>query len=205
MNEKKPSIFEKNPPEMTAALQRSVIGIAGCGGLGSNAAVSLARAGAGKLILADHDRVEPSNLNRQAYFLSDIGKKKTEALAGYLRGINREIELNLHSVELTPGNVLEIYRDADLLLEAFDRAESKKWLIETWCSAPGDRAIIVGSGIGGFGKTADLKVHSSGNIHICGDETSGSEEGLCAARVCTVANMQANTAVEILVRMKEGK
>ncbi|MBD3179181.1 MAG: sulfur carrier protein ThiS adenylyltransferase ThiF [Candidatus Latescibacteria bacterium] len=195
-------IFERNVPGTTVILQGSVIGIAGCGGLGSNAAISLARAGAGKLILADCDTVELSNLNRQAYFRTDVGKPKTEALAEHLRSINPGIELILHQVELTPDNLPETFSDADLLIEAFDRAESKKWLIQTWCAENPDRPVIVGSGIGGLGKTGELKVHSSGNIHICGDEWSSSEEGLCAARVSIVANMQANTAISLLTELK---
>ncbi|MFO7915014.1 MAG: sulfur carrier protein ThiS adenylyltransferase ThiF [Candidatus Krumholzibacteriales bacterium] len=202
MTGEKPTIFDRNVPGTTEVLQRSVIGIAGCGGLGSNAAVSLARAGAGTLILADRDSVELSNLNRQCYFRADIGEPKTEALARHLREINENIRLALHRAELTPGNVMEIFGEADLLIEALDRAESKRWLIEAWCSAAGSRPIVVGSGIGGAGRTGDLKVRSSGNIHICGDEQSSSEEGLCAPRVCAVASMQANTAIELLMKTK---
>lgn len=202
MNRENTSIFDRNVPGTTGVLQRAVIGIAGCGGLGSNAAVSLTRAGAGTLILADRDSVELSNLNRQCYFRADIGKPKTEALARHLREINENIRLVLHSVELTPDNVMEIFGEADLLIEAFDRAESKKWLIETWCTKAGNRPIIVGSGLGGIGRTGDLKVRSSGNIYICGDEQTSSEEGLCAPRVSAVANMQANTAIELLMKIK---
>jgi sulfur carrier protein ThiS adenylyltransferase len=56
------------------------IGIAGCGGLGSNCAVALSRVGIGRLILVDFDVVELSNLNRQYYFRDQIGLLKTEAL-----------------------------------------------------------------------------------------------------------------------------
>ena len=90
---KKQKLFERNVPGTLEILQKSTVGIAGCGGLGSNAAVSLVRAGIGKLILADHDVVEESNLNRQYYFQSDIGKKKVEALTYHLKAINPEIKL----------------------------------------------------------------------------------------------------------------
>jgi len=204
MTRENPSIFDRNVPGTTGVLQRAVIGIAGCGGLGSNAAVSLTRAGAGTLILADRDSVELSNLNRQCYFRSDIGKPKTETLARHLREINENIRLTLHQVILTPENIMDIFGGADLLIEALDRAESKRWLIESWCSAAGNRPIIVGSGIGGVGRTGELKVRSSGNLYICGDEQTSSEEGLCAPRVSAVANMQANTAIELLMKI-EGK
>lgn len=202
MNERKASIFERNVPGTTDKLQKATVGIAGCGGLGSNAAVALARAGVGKLILVDPDSVELSNLNRQHFFQPDIGRVKVEALADHLKAINPEIELVLHKLELTPENAPEIFEEADLLIEAFDRAESKRWLIETWCRAFPDRPIVCGSGLSGLGKTNALKVHSAGHIHCCGDEESDMSMGLCAARVGTVANMEANVAIELLLAMK---
>ena len=191
-------IFERNVPGTTEKLQKATVGIAGCGGLGSNAAVALVRAGVGHLILADHDVVEASNLNRQHYFQQDIGKKKVETLAAHLRAINPDVELVLHDIELTPENVPGIYADADLLIEAFDSADSKRWLIESWCVAYPDRPIVVASGVSGCGNTGAMKVHSSGNIHVCGDEESAMTMGLCAARVMMAASMQANIAIELL-------
>ena len=202
MNEDKASIFERNVPGTTEKLQKATVGIAGCGGLGSNAAVALARAGVGRLILADPDSVELSNLNRQYFFQSDIGKVKVEALAAHLRAVNPDIELVLHELELTPENTPGVFGDADILIEAFDRAESKHWLIETWCRAFPDRPIVCGSGLSGVGNTGALRVHSSGLIHCCGDEESDMSMGLCAARVGTVANMEANVALELLLTEK---
>jgi sulfur carrier protein ThiS adenylyltransferase len=192
------TIFERNVPGTTEKLQKATVGIAGCGGLGSNAAVALVRAGVGRLILADHDIVEPSNLNRQSYYQKDIGRKKVEALAGHLRAINPDVELVLHDLELTPENLPEIFADADLLIEAFDRADRKKWLIETWCVSFPDRPVVAASGVSGCGKTEAMRVHSSGNIHVCGDEESEMTMGLCAARVMMAASMEANVAIELL-------
>ncbi len=200
MSEQDSSIFDRNVPGTTERLRKATVGIAGCGGLGSNAAVALARAGVGRLILADPDRVELSNLNRQHYFQSDVGEVKVEALAGHLRAINPDIELALHELQLTPENTPEIFGEADILIEAFDRAESKRWLIEIWCRTYPDRPIVCGSGLSGIGETNALKVHSAGCIHMCGDEESDMEQGLCAARVGVVANMQANVAIELLVK-----
>ena len=56
-------------PEIKEKLSGKTVGIAGCGGLGSNAAVALARVGIGKLIVADFDVIIESNLNRQYFFL----------------------------------------------------------------------------------------------------------------------------------------
>ena len=191
-------IFERNVPGTTEKLQESTVGIAGCGGLGSNAAVALVRAGIGRLILADHDMVELSNLNRQHYFQGDVGKPKVEALAAHLRAINPGVDLTLQDIELTPGVIAQVFADADLLIEAFDRADRKKWLIEAWCAAFPDRPIVAASGVSGCGNTGAMNVHSSGNIHVCGDERSEMTMGLCAARVMIAAGMEANVAIELL-------
>ncbi len=192
-------IFSRNVPGTTEILQKSCIGIAGCGGLGSNAAASLVRAGIGSLILVDFDRVEKSNLNRQFFFQSDIGKKKVEALSLHLKAINPEVKLISHTCEITPGNVAELFGSADLLIEAFDRAERKKWLIESWCRSFPGKPVVCGNGLSGIGKFDELKVTKIGNIYFCGDGKSNMTMGLCSARVAIVSNMEANTAIEILI------
>lgn len=203
MKNKNLSLFNRNVPGSTAILQESTVGIAGCGGLGSNAAVALVRAGIGSLILVDFDKVEASNLNRQHYFQNDIGKIKVEALAGHLRAINPDINISMHAVKLSHKDTSEIFKKADLLIEAFDNAESKRWLIESWCSAFPGKAIICGSGLGGIGRTNSLMMHSSGNIYFCGDEESDSSMGLCSSRVTIVAGMQVNVAIALLTGSKE--
>lgn len=192
-------IFIRNVPGMTEKLQKAVVGIAGCGGLGSNIAVALTRAGVGKLILCDFDVVEASNLNRQHFFQSDVGKIKSEALAAYLKSINPAIELEVYAQKLTAETAVQIFGHADILMEAFDRAESKKWLIESWCSHFISKPIICGSGLAGYGKFDLLKIRKAGNIYLCGDEVSDMSMGLSAPRVMIVSAMQANLAVEIIM------
>jgi len=192
-------LFARNVPGMTARLQAATVGIAGCGGLGSHVALALARAGVGTLILADHDRVALSDLNRQAYFQSDIGRPKVSALAAHVRAVNPEASILTHAVRLTPETLGAHFAAAELLIEAFDQAESKQWLIETWCRHYPQRPIICASGLAGYGKTAQLRVRSAGQLYLCGDEESEEQEGLCSARVALVANMQANVAIELLM------
>jgi sulfur carrier protein ThiS adenylyltransferase len=195
-------IFSRNVPGSTEILRGSTVAVAGCGGLGSNAAVALVRAGVGGLILVDHDTVEASNLNRQCFFQGDIGRSKPDALAAHLRAINPEVRLDLVKLKLTPGDVPRLFSGADLLIEAFDRAESKRWLVEAWCRAFPGRKVICASGVSGLGKTEAIAVRRSGDIILCGDETSDLSQGLCSARVGIVANMQANLAIEVLVTEK---
>jgi len=201
MTETTPAIFSRNVPGSTAILRAATVGVAGCGGLGSNAAVALVRAGVGHLILVDHDVVEASNLNRQYFFQSDIGRRKVEALAEHLRAVNPDVGIDLQQQTLTPDAVATLFAGADLLIEAFDRAESKQWLIEAWCRAFPKRTIVCASGLSGLGNTEAIAVRRAGNIILCGDQTSDMSQGLCAARVALVANMQANLAIEVLVKV----
>ena len=193
-------IFDKNVPGMTEILQTKCIAIAGCGGLGSNAATSLVRAGIGSLKLADFDKVEKSNLNRQYFFQTDLGKNKVEALSNHLLNINPLVKIKPYLQELKPDNLNSFFHDVDLLIEAFDKAESKLFLIEAWCTLNPKKPIIVGSGLSGLGSTSTLKVEQAGNIYFCGDGKSELSLGLSAARVAITANMQANVAIELLVR-----
>lgn len=193
-------IFEKNVPGSTEQFQKHAIGIAGCGGLGSNAAVALTRAGIGKLVLVDFDRVEKSNLNRQYYFRSDIGQLKVDALADHLRAINPELKIEVINRKISSSNLADLFHNCSILIEAFDKAESKQFLIDTWCKNFPDRPIVCGNGLAGLGDTESIKVRKSGNIFMCGDSKTDSASGLCSARVAIVANMQANVALELLFK-----
>jgi sulfur carrier protein ThiS adenylyltransferase len=102
---------------MKEKLGRAVVGIAGLGGLGSNVAVALARTNVGKLIIADFDKVEESNLNRQQYFVDQLGRGKVEAMTENLRRINPNVEIEGHQIKLTADNVLKIFGDADVIAE----------------------------------------------------------------------------------------
>jgi sulfur carrier protein ThiS adenylyltransferase len=192
-------IFERNVPGIRDILSRKTVAVAGCGGLGSNAAVALVRAGIGKLIIADHDLVELSNLNRQYFFLSDVGKKKTEALAAHLKAINPNLILEAHFVKLTAKSVRRLFNEADLLIEAFDRAQSKAWLIETWCTNFPGKPVVCASGLSGHGNTSSLVVRRSGDIVMVGDGETDMSMGLVSSRVAVAANMEANEAIELLV------
>jgi sulfur carrier protein ThiS adenylyltransferase len=193
------SLFSRNVPKTTNILQNSKIGIAGCGGLGSNIAVMLTRAGIGELILVDFDNVEISNLNRQHFFLSDIGKTKVEALSYHLKNINPDIKLNLINKKLIKEDIKPLFREIDILIEAFDKAEEKMWLVKEWLKTFKTKPIICGSGISGYGKSEEIKIQSSGNLFMVGDQISDQSEGLCSPRINIAAAKQANLAIELLM------
>lgn len=188
-------------PAITAKLKNFTIGIAGLGGLGSNAAVSLTRAGIGKLILVDFDRVELSNLNRQAYFIEHIGMLKTEAIADIIKRINPFVELELKNIAVTANNCMELFGNSNLVIEAFDGAETKEMIIETILTESGTLPIIAGSGMAGYGKNSIITEKKMGRLRLLGDDISEVKPGvpLMAPRVSIVSSMQANAALEILL------
>ena len=198
-------IFSKNVSGMTEALSDAVIGIAGCGGLGSNIAVSLVRAGVENLIIADFDIIELSNLNRQYYFREDVGKKKVFILAEKLLQINPDCRINVIDKKLERSDIASLFNEADIMMEAFDKAESKQWLIEEWSTLYPKKPIISGNGIGGIGRLEKLKVKKVGSLYFCGDGESSDKEGLCSARVAIVANMQSSIAIELLMSRQSKK
>jgi len=187
--------------EIKAILASKTVGIAGAGGLGSNCASALVRTGIGKIIIADFDIIEESNLNRQFYFKTQIGMKKAIAIKENLLFINPDAQIENHDTFLTPENIPEIFNNCDVIVEAFDKADQKQMLIETVLSVWPEKPLVIGLGMAGFGNSNTLKMHQSGKLYICGDEHTEISEDLppIAPRVGMVANMQANTVLEILL------
>ena len=115
--------------EIRGRLSRKRVGIAGCGGLGSNCAIALARVGMGTLVIVDFDRLSLSNLNRQYYFRDQVGMKKVEALADNILRIDPTIRVEKHAVRITATNFAGLFAGCDVIVEAFDLAEEKEMLI----------------------------------------------------------------------------
>lgn len=187
--------------EIKKILSNKVVGIAGCGGLGSNCAVALARAGIGTLITADFDVVSESNLNRQYFFYDQIGQKKSYALKENIERINPNCKVIAYDIMLDETSIQNIFADVDLIIEAFDKAEMKEMILQTILSYMPDKPLIMGIGIAGWGNFSIIKEHKFDNIYIMGDmltEVSDKVPPL-APRVGIVSNMQANKAIEIFL------
>lgn len=192
----------RHTPGVHAKVKGATVGIAGLGGLGSAIAVALARVGVGKLILADFDVVEPSNLNRQQYFVDQLGMLKTDALVSNLQRINPYVKVEAHAVKLTPENILPIFGNADVMIEAFDRADQKAMLLQAFTAQKPGVPFIGASGLAGFGPAETIGVKKMGrNIYVVGDLETGARPGcgLMAPRVGIAAHMQANLALQLLV------
>ncbi len=197
----KEDLFGKIDPEIRKKIAGKTIGIAGAGGLGSNVAVSLARCGIDKLVIVDFDKVEPSNLNRQYYFLDQIGKYKVDALFENLKKINPFIRIKKFKNELNSQNVNTIFFDVDILVEAVDRAEVKKMIVENWIENFPQKPIIIASGVYGFGDFEKLRIKVVDKIYICGDEETEIENDYSplSPKIGIVSNMQSDLVIKILV------
>jgi sulfur carrier protein ThiS adenylyltransferase len=177
------------------------VGIAGCGGLGSNCAVALARVGIGTLIIADFDVIEESNLNRQYYFRDQIGQKKAFALNANINRINPDVKVLSIQKKLESSDIIKLFHDCDVIVEAFDKKEMKQMIIETVLSELPDKPLVVASGLAGWGDNNSLRTRKIDNLYICGDEVTETSEDLppLGPRVGIVANMQANVVLEIVL------
>lgn len=186
-------------------LKNSSAVICGLGGLGSNAAISLARAGLGRLKLIDFDIVEPSNINRQAYFIEHIGMYKTDALKEIICKISPYINIETSNVYLDEENILDELAGFQVILECFDNVSSKMKLIEKCVNNMRDSYIIGASGVAGYYNTDKFTKKSLGsNCIMIGDFESeaGFHQGLYAPRTAAAANIQANEAIRYLLKDK---
>ena len=196
------ALADRMGQEAAAALEGSTVGIAGLGGLGSNIALLLARSGAGRLVVADFDTVELSNIHRQDYPLSSVGMKKTDAIVREIERVNPWCKVEAHDIRIGRDDV-SIFEGCDVVCEALDDAEQKVMLIES-LSKMGKR-IVSGNGMAGMGDANSIITRKVGtSLYICGDGKSDvKEEGsLSASRVAVCAAHQANAAVRLILGME---
>ncbi len=195
-------MMARHTPGIHQKVKRSVVGIAGVGGLGSTVAIALARIGVGTLILVDYDVVEPSNLNRQQYFIHQIGMPKVEALQENISKTNPYVKVRPYNEQLDRNNVERIFKEASVVVEAFDRAEEKAMLINAVSEKMPEKYVVAASGVAGYGDNNEIKtIRFSSKIFIIGDQKTAAQPGvgLMAPRVGIVAHHQANTVLRILI------
>ena len=184
----------------------TVVAVCGLGGLGSNIAISLARAGIGKLILIDFDKVDITNLHRQQYKANQIGMCKTEALQNNLKEINPYLETKRHTICLDESNAKDVLADADIICEAFDNAEAKANIVNFVLSEMPDKYIVAASGMAGLDSANLIKTRKvSKRFYLCGDEVSDIKDGigLVSTRVMLCAAHQAHTVLRIIAEEYE--
>ncbi len=186
---------------MKELLKDKWVGIAGAGGLGSNCAVALARCGVGHLVVADFDVVSKPNLNRQHYYLDQVGMKKVKALKENIARIDPEIEVVTLDVKLDKLSLLQAFKSCQVLVEAFDDASMKQMMIEAVLAEMPEKWLVAGSGLAGFGGNNLIRTRRFGRLFVCGDGRSEvtPEMPPLAPRVGIVASMQANQVLSILL------
>lgn len=195
------ALEERHGKELQDKISSKAVSICGLGGLGSNIAILLARAGIGKLILIDFDKVDITNLHRQQYKASQIGMYKTEALSCNLKEIAPYLETEIHTVRMDENNYSELLQSADIICEAFDHAEAKANLVNFVLSEMPEKYIVAASGMAGLGSANLIKTRKvSKHFYLCGDEKSDAEVGLglIASRVSVCAAHQANMVLRII-------
>ena len=195
------ALRERHGEKLQTKISSATVAICGLGGLGSNIAISLARAGVGKLILIDFDKVDITNLHRQQYKAKQIGLNKTDALFENLREIAPYVELETHTERITEENAAYMLQGADIICEAFDNAECKAMLVNLVLETMPDKYIVVASGMAGMGSANTIQTRKvSKRFFICGDgESDVSEAGsLVSSRVMLCAAHQAHTVLRIL-------
>ncbi|KXZ39329.1 sulfur carrier protein ThiS adenylyltransferase [Alkalithermobacter thermoalcaliphilus JW-YL-7 = DSM 7308] len=199
-------LVSRHSPEVHEKIKNAKVAIAGLGGLGSNVAVLLARMGIGKLVLVDYDVVEPSNLNRQQYFLKHIGMRKTDALAQIIADINPFVTVQTKNVFVERDNIKFIFSDVDVIVEAFDNPKSKATLVNEVLIQMSSKKIVASSGVGGYFSSNLIKTKRvTENFYLVGDGFSQARPGLglMAPRVSIAASHQANMVIRILLSQDE--
>ncbi len=196
------NIFEQGllkylKPEQLHTIQSKKIGIGGAGGLGSNCAMMLIRTGFKHFEIIDKDVIDPSNLNRQQYFLDEIGLSKVEMTKKRLLKINPQAEIIIHQTEWNEQNADQFFQGFDFIVEAFDVADWKYRFAQYYSSR--FPVVVSGVGMAGLTQKQPMSVKKIGNMYICGDRSTDSHQGHppMAPRVTACASMMAEIVLDL--------
>lgn len=182
------------------------VAVCGLGGLGSNIAIALARAGVGHLHLIDFDRVDLTNLNRQQYAVGQLGQYKTDALRETLSLVSPYCNVTCDTIQVTEENLPDLLKTEDYICEAFDRAEAKAMLVSGVLEHFPEKYLVAGSGLAGLGSANTIQTRRvSQRFYLCGDGTSDSSVGLglVASRVLVCAAHEANMILRLIAGERE--
>ena len=200
------ALIVRHGTDLHKRFSSATVAICGLGGLGSHIAVALARAGVGKLILIDFDRVDITNLHRQQYKANQIGFYKADALAENLLEIAPYMELQTVTAKITEENFTDLLKDADIVCEAFDNAEAKAMLVNSVLEQLPRCYLVAASGMAGMNTPNTIKTRKiMKRFYLCGDEVSDVEDtiGLVVSRVMLCAAHQAHTVLRLLAGEEE--
>jgi len=195
------ALIDRHGTELYKRFSAATVAVCGLGGLGSNIAIALARAGIGKLLLIDYDCVDISNLHRQQYKANQIGRYKTEALAENLLEIAPYTKVKTVTAKITEENLGDILKRVDIVCEALDNAQSKAMLANGVLEQLPHCYLVAASGMAGMDTPNTIQTRKiMKRFYLCGDEVSEVTDtmGLVAPRVMLCAAHQAHTVLRIL-------
>ena len=195
-------LYARHTPGVHDRIKKAFVGIMGIGGLGSAVAVALARIGVGRMLLVDFDVVEPTNLNRQFYFIDQIGMPKTAALQDTLARINPHLMIEVVNERLTAASIPRLFGDVDVLAECFDDAVMKAEALRVALTEFSGIGYVGASGVAGFGDNNSIRTRRvAEKVFLVGDGESAAApgQGLMAPRVGIAAHHQANQILRILL------
>ena len=192
--------------ELQNKISAARVAVCGLGGLGSNIAIALARAGVGHLHLIDFDRVDLTNLTRQQYAVGQLGQYKTDALRETLSLVSPYCDVTCDTIQVTEENLPDLLKTEDYICEAFDRAEAKAMLVSGVLEHFPEKYLVAGSGLAGLGSANTIQTRRvSQRFYLCGDGTSDSSVGLglVASRVLVCAAHEANMILRLIAGERE--
>lgn len=195
------ALEERHGAELQKKLSEVSVAVCGLGGLGSNIAISLLRAGIWNLHIIDFDTVDISNINRQQYFINQIGQYKTDAMLCNLRQIMPYADIKHTCIKLTESNIPDILADDNIICEAFDNAEAKAELVNCVLEKMPEKYLVSGSGMAGISTANSIITRRiTDKFYICGDGESdiSAGMGLVSSRVMVCAGHQAHAVIRII-------
>ena len=195
------ALEERHGAELQKKLSAASVAVCGLGGLGSNIAISLARAGVGKLHIIDFDKVDISNLNRQQYFPEQLGMYKSDALYDTLKRIAPYCDIVRECIMLDADNIPKLLADDDIIVEAFDRADQKAMLVNCVLENMPEKYLVSGSGMAGIAPSNMITTKRvAKRFYVCGDGVSDVNDGmgLVSSRVLICAGHQAHAVIRII-------
>ena len=189
-------------------LLSSKVLVIGAGGLGSIATMYLTAAGIGTLGIADKDKVELSNLNRQIIHNTDrVGLLKTESAKETLTKLNPDIKINIYN-EILSENISKIISQYDFVIDATDNFETK-FLINDACVSA--KKPFSHAGIVGFQGQLMTYVPDKGCCYRCVFKeppakdcvASCGKDGVLGTAVGIIGSLQATEAIKYLLNIGE--
>ncbi|WP_339720450.1 HesA/MoeB/ThiF family protein [uncultured Paraglaciecola sp.] len=189
-------------------LKQAQVLIVGMGGLGCPAAMYLAAAGIGRLVMADFDTIERSNLHRQILYQNQqIGSNKAQQAAINLKAMAPDVRYQAVTEKITEENIMSLIKDVDLVLDCTDNLTTRL-LINQACVRL-QRPLISGAASGFQGQLLMLPMTFNSPCYQCiyhstpEDQSSCLQDGVVGPLVGVIGSMQALQGIKYLIQISQ--